>query len=88
MATPKKNEDYLEKIEQKNLNKFVENYLKMDLDPLEAYKKSFDKQLWKTDGNAKKRAQALMSDMKFIEVKNEKIYVELYIYIAFNNYFF
>ena len=73
MATPKKNEDYLEKIEQKNLNKFVENYLKMDLDPLEAYKNSFDKQLWKTDGNAKKRAQALMSDMKFIEVKNEKL---------------
>lgn len=73
MAKVKTNDDYLDKIEQKNISKFVENYIKMDLDPVEAYKNSFDRQLWRTEGNAKKRAQALMHDMKFIEVRNQKL---------------
>lgn len=73
MGIVKKNEDHLERIEKKNLNKFVENYLKMDLDPVQAYKNSFDKQLWKTEGNAKSRAIALMNDMAFIEMKNQRL---------------
>lgn len=69
----KKSEEILVEIEKKNLDKFVNNYLKMDLDPVKAYQNTFEKHLWRTQGNAKKRALDLIKDIEFIELKNDKL---------------
>ena len=69
----KTNNDFLKKIEETKLELFVENYIKNNLDHVDAYKKTFDKQLWITEQNAKKRADELISSIKFIEYRNEKI---------------
>lgn len=69
----KTNNDYLKKIEETKLELFVENYIKNNLNHVDAYKKTFDKQLWLSEQNAKKRADELISSLKFIEYRNEKI---------------
>lgn len=69
----KNNNDYLKKIEETKLELFVENYIKNNLNHVDAYKKTFDKQLWLSEQNAKKRADELISSIKFIEYRNEKI---------------
>lgn len=69
----KTNLDYLKKLENNKLDIFVDNYIKNNLDPIVAYKKTFDKQLWQQEIVAKERALTLINTVKFIEKRNEKI---------------
>lgn len=69
----KNNNDHLKKIEETKLETFVDNYIKNNLDHVDAYKKTFDKQLWLSEVNAKKRADELISSIRFIEYRNQKI---------------
>ena len=60
-------------LETGNIDKLVNNYIKSDHDPVLAYKKTFNKQLWKTETIVKVRAETFFNSIEMQEIYEKKL---------------